>query len=366
MSGTQIRAGGRTVDRLKTDGWMAAAVGRVALVPFDQAQQRWGTFATSHPEAQLYHGAEWVEVLARAYGFRTLVATVERAGVIAAGCLMSPSKIPFAGRFIGLPFSDSAGVLSIDNDAKETLLDGLAHTKRKHATFEIRGTAAPAPWQMTDCFREWSIDTARPFSTIERGADRNFRRQVRRAMTQAIKVESGDSKALLRRFYRLQLETRRRLGVPPQPMRFFDLIHEVFTRKRALEIWLAMRDGHDLAGVVVLRSGDKLYAKWSARASQGADGASHLVFLSILEHHAGKAALLDLGRTDARNKGLMRFKEEMGATASVLPYSYFPRLPRRISAETLEGGVGSIARIWRHLPLSITRVVGATTYGFFA
>jgi hypothetical protein len=356
--------------RLKASRWTArldaAAVEPVRIVPVEQARERWRQLAASHPGATLYHSAAWAEVLGRAYGFSILLAMVERGGKIAAGCLLSPSKIPFAGRFIGLPFSDSAAPLGADSGATRALLDGLAGAARTHANFEIRGIAAPAPWQTSDCFRQWSVDIARPFSAIERGADRNFRRQVRRAMAQAIGVESGDGEALLRRFYRLQLETRRRLGVPPQPWRFFTLVHEVFAKARALEVWIASREGRDLAGVVVLRDGDKLYAKWSARASHSVDGASHLVFFAILEHYAGKAALLDLGRTDARNAGLMRFKEEMGATVSVLPYSYFPRMPRRASAEAPDRAAGTLARVWRHLPLPFTRAIGATAYGFLA
>lgn len=343
-----------------------AAFEPVRIVPLEQDEHRWRELAAVHPAATLYHGAAWLEVLRRSYGFQILVAMVERGGKIAAGCLLSSSKVPFAGRFIGLPFSDCAAPLAVDGEATGAMLDGLAAAARRHASFEIRGVAAAAPWQTVDCFRQWSIDIARPFSAIERGADRNFRRQVRRALAQGITVEAGDSAAMLRRFYRLQLETRRRLGVPPQPWRFFAQVHEVFAALGALEVWIATRDGRDLAGVVVLRDRDQLYAKWSARTSHGADGASHLVFFSMLERYAGNAALLDLGRTDARNAGLMRFKEEMGAASAALPYSYFPRAPRRPSAEETDRAAGALARVWRRLPLGFTRAIGAAAYGYFA
>jgi len=340
---------------------------RVTIVPLELAGARWREFADAHPAATLYHGAPWAEVLGRAYGFRILVAMAERGREVSAGCLLSSSKIPFAGRFIGLPFSDSAAPLSVNAQAAAALLRGLAvAAPRRRASFEIRGTAAPAPWQTSECFRQWSIDVARPFAELERDADRNFRRQVRHALAQGVAVETGDSEAMMQRFYRLQLETRRRLGVPPQPWRFFAAVHEVFAARGALEVWIAARDGRDLAAVVVLRERDALYAKWSARASHGADGASHLLFFSMLKRYAGHAARLDLGRTDARNAGLARFKEEMGAAASVLPYSYFPRIPQRANAEDPERATGMLARVWRRLPLPFTRAIGATAYGFFA
>jgi hypothetical protein len=189
---------------------------------------------------------------------------------------------------------------------------------------------------------------------------------VTRAAAEGFRVEAGNSEEFLSRFYRLNLQTRRRLGVPPQPKRFFIAVQKSFARSGDLEVWLVSRDSQDLAGVVLLRDGPCLYAKWSARAPSGSSGASHLVFFSLLEEHAGRAHTLDLGRTDVRNVGLKRFKSEMGATAAPLTYSYFPRAPRQPSAEAPEGAAGALSQVWRRLPLPITRFIGATIYPFLA
>jgi hypothetical protein len=267
---------------------------------------------------------------------------------------------------VGLPFSDSCPPLGIDEDATAALMRGLAAEPRLGGKLEIRGIKAPAPWQTVDSFEKWSLDLTPPFAEVQRAADRNFRRQVKRAASEAFRIDNGDSAAMLRRFYAIQLETRRRLGVPPQPLRFFSLVREVFAQTHGLEIWLASSAGRDQAAVVVLRDGPTLYAKWSARAVESAAGASHLLFFSILEHHAGKAASLDLGRTDVRNTGLARFKAEMGAVAMPLPYSYFPRTPRHTSAEDPDRATSALTRIWRRLPLPVTRAVGAIGYRYLA
>jgi hypothetical protein len=354
--------------RLKASRWTArldaAAVEPVRIVPVEQARERWRQLAASHPGATLYHSAAWAEVLGRAYGFSILLAMVERGGKIAAGCLLSPSKIPFAGRFIGLPFSDSAAPLGADSGATRALLDGLAGAARTHANFEIRGIAAPAPWQTSDCFRQWSVDIARPFSAIERGADRNFRRQVRRAMAQAIGVESGDGEALLRRFYRLQLETRRRLGVPPQPFRFFEAVHQEFAPTGNCEIWFARHSGEDLAGLVLLRDGDELYYKWGARSDDGPPGANHLLTASLVEEFSLKAKSLDLGRCDSRNAGLVSFKGDLGGVSRPLTYAFYPSVPRTVSSEVLTGPAKLVSSVWKRLPLPVTRIAGEALYRF--
>lgn len=338
----------------------------VTMRPLDEALEQWKELAGANRNATLFHTPAWAEVLRRAYRFRVFAATVERAGKVLAGCLLSRTRNPFINRVVGLPFSDSCAPLGVDEAATDALMRGLAMRPRSGGSLEIRGIEAPAPWQMIGCFQQWSVDLSRPFPEIQRAADRNFRRQVKRAAAQALRIETGDSAAMVSRFYRMHLETRRRLGVPPQPLRFFSLVREIFAADHGLEVWLASCAGRDLAAVVLLRAGPRLYAKWSARGAEGAVGASHLLFFAILEHHAGKSAALDLGRTDIRNTGLARFKAEMGAVQVALPYSYFPRAPRRASAEAPDLFAHALARIWRRLPLPVTRAVGAIGYGYLA
>jgi Acetyltransferase (GNAT) domain len=352
----------RATDRTGT----AASSPSIAIRPIDQVIDQWRELAAASGNATLFHTPAWAQVLRRAYGFRVLAATVENRGKFLAGCLLARSKNPLQRRVLALPFSDSCAPLGIDDEAIAGLLQGLVADPRVGGELEIRGIEAPAPWQTVDFFQLWSLDLARPFANVERGADRNFRRQVRRAASTALKIETGDSAAMLRRFYAIQLETRRRLGVPPQPLRFFSRVHEGFAQDHGLEVWLATCEGRDQAAVVLLRDGPKLYAKWSARTAESAPGASHLLFFNILEHHAGNAASLDLGRTDSRNTGLVRFKAEIGAVPEPLPYSYYPRAPRHTSAEVLDGSTRLLAQVWRRLPLPVTRAVGAVAYRYFA
>jgi hypothetical protein len=338
----------------------------VTIQPLADALDQWKQLGEASGNATLFHTPAWAQVLRRAYGFRVFAATLERDGKVLAGCLLSRTKNPFARHVVGLPFSDSCAPLGVDQDAIAALMRGLAAAPPLGGNLEIRGIKASAPWQTVDCFEQWSLDLARPFAEVQRAADRNFRRQVKRAASEAFKIENGDSAAMLRRFYAIQLETRRRLGVPPQPLRFFSLVREVFAQSHGLEVWLASCAGRDQAAVVVLRDGPTLYAKWSARTAESAAGASHLLFFSILEHHAGKAVSLDLGRTDARNTGLARFKAEMGAAPVPLPYSYFPRTARRTSAEDPDRATSALTRIWRRVPLPVTRAVGAIAYRYLA
>jgi hypothetical protein len=88
--------------------------------------------------------------------------------------------------------------------------------------------------------------------------------------------------------------------------------------------------------------------------------------MSIAERHAERARALDFGRTDSRNHGLSRFKREIGAEAFALPYSYFPTAPSVTSAENLTGLWQTASRVWRVLPLPVSRVINNVAYRYLA
>jgi hypothetical protein len=79
-----------------------------------------------------------------------------------------------------------------------------------------------------------------------------------------------------------------------------------------------------------------------------------------------EARLLDKGRADVRSTAQRHFKKDQGAHPAPLPCAYLPRAPRQVSAETLGGAAKIASRLWRHLPLPVTRVLGSAIYGFFA
>jgi len=335
------------------------------IFPLEQARAEWDALAGAHPEATLYHRGPWLEVLQRAFGVRPSVATISDSGSAKAACLLAPGGNPIRRSLISLPFSDFCPPLAMNDSAREELLSGLA-VIRNRPRLEMRGVAGTDPWNVLYHFQRWTLDLSRPFQAIEKAADRETRRHLRRAREAGVTVERSRDAEAMDCFFNLQLESRRRLGVPSQPLKFFRAVYEVFAKIDAIDVWFALHQGKRIAAVVILRDGNDLHAKWSARAAGSPDGASHLIFMAIAEHHAQLANSLDFGRTDSRNRGLSRFKRELGATATDLPYSYFPQMPTVTSAENLTGVWQTASRVWRNLPLPVARVLNSVTYRYLA
>ena len=338
------------------------------LQPLAEARELWRNALTTLPGASLYHSEQWLAVLSRSYGTDFWVASVAAGPKVRAACILARSKTPLSRHFVALPFSDYCHPLAADPVAMESLLNGLANDLRTQRGCEIRGISASAPWQVVDCFAVFTLDMSGTRDAIERSLSGEFRRKLSRNLRHAqeagVNIERGDGPDHVVRFYQMLLETRRRLGVPPQPQRFFMLVREIFSPDNLIDIWLATVDGRDVAGLVLLKYQDRLYYKWSARGAVNAPGANHLLLWRLIEKYAGSARSLDLGRADVRNQGLMQFKKEIGGRAEALPYSYFPRAPRHISAEVPSATHRAMTHIWRRLPLSTTRLIGSALYGY--
>jgi hypothetical protein len=336
--------------------------------PFAEARELWRDALANFSGASLYHSERWLEVLRRAYAMDLWVASVSEGPSVRAACVLAGSKNPLSRRFVALPFSDFCEPLAADSAALERLFSGLASDPLTRSGCEIRGIPAPVPWQVADCYTVFAVDMARTSDAIERSLGGEFRRKLARNLRQArqagLKVERGHEPDHVTRFYRLLLETRRRLGVPPQPLRLFMMVRELFHADNLIEVWLATADGRDAAGLILLKDRDRLYYKWSARGNVNAPGANHLLVWSVIEEYAGAASSLDLGRADVRNVGLMQFKKEMGGRATPLPYAFFPKRPRHISPEVPSPTRRALTQIWRRLPLSATRLIGSALYGY--
>ncbi len=346
-------------------GPMAGA--RLAVQPFALAEETWQRAIATLPGSSLYHRPRWLSLLSRTYGLRLWVAALERDAEVLAACVLAQSRKPFgAGRFIALPFSDSCSPLARDGDAMDELLWQMTLHEELGRGCEVRGVGAPRPWQTSNFFAGWTLDLARPIAEIERRYERDIRRKLRRAQEAGVTIESGAGAAMVKRFHELQVETRLRLGLPAQPLRFFMLVHEIFGATGDSEVWIASHRGRDLAGYFLLRDNDCVHYKWGARRLVEPSSANHLLTHATIEHLASRAGLADLGRCDVRNSGLSRFKREWGADRHPLPYSFFPLAPSHVSSEVLSGRRRVMSNLWRHLPVPAARILGAALYGYLA
>jgi lipid II:glycine glycyltransferase (peptidoglycan interpeptide bridge formation enzyme) len=148
-------------------------------------------------------------------------------------------------------------------------------------------------------------------------------RKIKRAKREQLSYDEGSSNVLLDAFYSLQLATRRRHAVPPQPKSWFRNLLDCLGP--AARIRIAYKGQTAIAAILTLEHNQTMFYKYGASdASHNSLGGTHmLLWEAIREARKRCMRVFDLGRSDHTNHGLVTFKDRWGSQRSELLYTRY-------------------------------------------
>jgi CelD/BcsL family acetyltransferase involved in cellulose biosynthesis len=269
---------------------------------------------------------------------------------------------------VSLPFTDCCQPLAVSAERLRELVAALedAVERRLLPPLEVRAElAGEAVSTSSDAVRhtlELAPDPDAVFGLLKRS---QVQRNIRRALESGLSVRSHDEQPQAGDvFYRLHLATHRRLGVPVQPRRFFQLLWEEMLENDLGFALLVYAGDVPVAGGVFLTSKATITYKFGASLAEY----WHLRPNYVLFWHAIRSAcergytVFDFGRSDLENRGLRTFKDGWGTTERRLSYSYIGAPSRGIT----HAATRAMAPVIQRAPLWVTRVLGELFYKFAA
>jgi CelD/BcsL family acetyltransferase involved in cellulose biosynthesis len=346
----------------------ARAAGHVVeLRPEDT---RWLRFVGGASEASAFHEPGWLAALTASYGYQSLVlALTAPGGEVIAGLPLSRIRRPLSGvAYVSLPFTDHCPPLARNEDALLLLAQGLERWRRSVgiSAIEIRGPLPGTGSLAADAvgYRHLlTLDGPARGGALKPAVARH----VRAARRAGVSVQFGRSWEDMQRFYRLHLLTRRRLGVPVQPLRFLRAVWRHMVEPGPGFLALACTsDGTPVAAALFLVHRQTLIYKYGASdASHWELKPNHLLFWSVIERACEDGlTLLDFGKSDPHSAGLRRFKSSWGAEEVPLIYTH---------SGTPGAGLGGHRRlngalrvVIGHSPLVVCRALGELLYRYAA
>lgn len=334
----------------------------------------WQEFVLRAPGASVFHGSAWARVLAETYGFRPhYLVWRDASGEIGGGLPLFDVDSRIGGRrLVGLPFSDACPPLAVSHRAAAELLVAAreAATASKR-TLEVRGELAPelrnSGLRRSDSYVQHVVPLAgtleETWSKLHKAAKKGVRKGEREGVTVRLSRERAD----MERFYRLNIETRRKHGVIPQPWRFFENVQREFMDREEGFLLLAEHGGKIIGADVVLCLGETMVSKFNASLEE------HLwlrpndlmLWKEIELAKAEGYRWLDLGRCETGNEGLRHFKQRWGSEETALPY-YFYGTSGGTAADEHRLGRRLMSLFARHAPPLVLRPVSAMVYRHLA
>ena len=333
------------------------------------ADQWWAEFVERHPRASVFHTPGWLEALHRTYGYQPVVlATSGRGQELRSGMVFCQIDSSLTGRrLVSLPFADHCEPLVDNAEDRETILASLQEEFHdgKWKYIEIRprslGWAPETPFARGETFYFHTLDLYPKAEQLLRSfAKDSVQRAIRRAAREKLTYEEGRSEALLTKFYRLLLLTRRRHQAPPQPRDWFRNLMACLGD--SFKIRVASKSGHPIASVITLRYKDTLVYKYGCSDEQfhKCGGMAFLFWNAIQEARQEGLQEFDWGRSHCDNPGLVTYKDHWGTTRSMLTYLRYPAPTPQTTCEKY--GMRLARRVLAHAPDGILRLAGELLY----
>lgn len=319
---------------------------------------RWLALVERSEDALIFHHPAWLELLTRAYRYRTAAVCVERDGELVAGLPVTRVESRLTGRrLVALPFSDLCPPLAASSaDRAELGMLVEAHRAAEGLGLEVRSPYEELPGgEVAGLFHLHVLDLR-----DEPRLSSMARRNVNKARRAGVVVERRTDRAALDAFFALHLATRRRQGVPTQPLRFVHGLEALFAAADGF-VALATLDGAPAAAAVFAGAGRTLTYKYGAsdRALLDARPNNALFAEAIAWAREAGYERLDFGRTDLGHDGLRAFKASWGAEETTLSYTYAGRTPPSPGEGAARRALGAVIR---RSPPVLGRTLGAALY----
>jgi CelD/BcsL family acetyltransferase involved in cellulose biosynthesis len=330
---------------------------------------RWTEFVNLHPSSSVFHTPEWLRALRQTYGFSPVVLTSSPPGqALANGIPFCRISSVFTGkRLVSLPFSDHCQPLAGSEDLQyfsQVLSEMIDRGKLKY--IELRPLAAltpPIPKFVCSEHYKFHLLSLRPsLDEIFRKFHVDcIRRKIRRAEREGLTTEAGRSEKLLDEFYALQIVTRRKHGLPPQPRQWFRNVLDFMGEKAVIR--MARHEGRAIASILMLEHKKTAIYKYgcSENSDSNRGGTQLILWQAIEDAKAHGMEVMDLGRGDIEDEGLAIFKERWGAERQELEYFRYPAQHHQVNRKWAVS-----AEVMARIPNSVLVAAGRLLYRHIA
>lgn len=333
----------------------------------------WNKFILQQPNVNIFHHPSWIEFLVECYGYTPyLLTSLVENGKMQGGIPMMEINSWLTGRrMISLPFSDSCSPMAVDEKNLDKLILDLQQWRRQKGLSELQirwplSTRIDA-YSGESFYQHFTYLNDDPAKVFRMFSKAQVQRHIRQSEKLGVVIKRGETLEDMYLFYNLHLRTRRRLGVPVQPIRFFRILWERLISQGLGFILLAYQEQQLLAGAVFLHFNETLTYKfgasdpkfWKFRPNDA------IFWNAICWGCENGYKLFDWGRTDIDNDGLRDFKRGWGSEEQSLHYTILADSPP-LHTSRFEVPRRLLTTIIQRSPVWMCRLIGELFYSHSA
>ena len=298
---------------------------------------RWDKFVEEHPLGWIVHLSRWKLVLEECFPHMKghFLALVDSASnEISAGlpCYEVRSWL-LGNRLISIPAATISNPLISTAEQADKLfaasLDLAKSTGIKNIqirTLHTDGLIKKIPFSTETHFVHHYLPLDRELAQIKKLFHyKSVQYEINKSAKKNLRLRVAEDESDIRSFYALYLKTRKRLGLPPQPYRFFKRLWDVFSPTMNVRVLLALSEGTAVAGHFLFLFNGRVSAEAAGWDIESKSSPNHFLFWEGIKLASLSGyRIFDFGRTSIVNESLMRFKKRWGTKEETLPCYFYP------------------------------------------
>lgn len=304
----------------------------------------------------------WRSVLEKSYKFPI---------VYDISCVPIYMSQSFFGRkkWVAVPFGDYAVLPEVVPD--EGLLREIAGlaVKKGISSIEWRGGNINLPeWQKCESFVLHQLKLQEDINAVFKSFHiKTVRWGINKSKRLDVKTKLSYERKDFDIFVRLNRETRRQHGLPPQPTVFMDALYDTFIASKSGFVSISEWRNQPVAASVFLLHGKTMYYKYNASCdlAQKCQANNAALWEAIQWGCENGYEIMDFGRSEVEHASLRRFKRNWGTEETVLPYYYWGEDSHNIGRT--DGRTMNMAKkLFSRMPLGLLQVIGDKIYKYAA
>jgi FemAB-related protein (PEP-CTERM system-associated) len=330
----------------------------------------WARYAALASGASVFHQPDWCGAVARTFGHRPLHLLATRvARVVGILPLMEVDSLIGGRLHVSVPYGTYGGLLADDDEVAAVLAARAVQVAQARGArvLELRSAVAGVPdFERVPGYLGFLRQLPRRADDVPAFLPKRARAAARHARDRdGIRVEHVISAAqeqwhALRLVWQLYCRSMRRLGSVNYPYQFFAELVARFGERAWITV--AWRGPRPVAGTLsfVFRETIMPYIL-GVDERLPSDGVANLLYWEVMERAVRRGLrYFDYGRSRADNTGAVGFKKNQGFEPRPLGYQrYVPPGQRPPDLKPSNPRFAAARRVWRRLPLCVTRTVGA-------
>lgn len=344
----------------------------------DSDKRLWQEYVNGHPLATFYHSLSWKFIFEKSFGYRSFyLMAQESSSPRLAGCLpLFLVASPLSKRMVSLPFRDRGGILWDEGEAFCALFEKAKQIlQNSRARFMELKSLCPYPQELVNMnhLQErfyWvrsvvdlkNMSVEKLWSALS-DKTRNMIRQAEKAMLSFEDITQQEHAA--RVWYRLHMQTQKKLGLPPFPELFFFAVIQELVKEKQIKIFLVHKEKTPVAAsIFFLHRASGIYGYSASdsreRSSRSNDFMLYHCLRWLIEN---KYEEMDMGSDAPSQEGLLFFKRKWGAVQNPIPFYTYGKAVTALS-DSSDSRYALFRMFVRRLPLSVLRAAGIFTRHF--